>query len=69
MNITEIRTMSKDFLTPAEVASAMGCDPQSIRVGAKIRPNALGFPVSVVGSRVKIPREGFLRWYDGNTAT
>lgn len=69
MTIAEIRKSAKDFLTPAEVAPALGCDPQTLRVWARKKPEWLGFPVSVIGSRVKIPREGFLRWYDGDTAT
>ena len=62
MTLQEIAEMDRDFLTPAEVASAIGCDPQSIRVMARKAPEKLGFPVAVIGCRVKIPRRPFLRW-------
>ena len=65
MKIEEIRTSAKDFLTPADVAPALGCDPQTLRVWARKKPEWLGFPVSLIGTRVRIPRAGFLRWYDG----
>ena len=65
MTLNEIRSSEKAMLTPADIAEVIGADPQSIRTMAKKRPDLLGFPVCVVGSRTKISREGFLRWYDG----
>ena len=65
MTINEIRATDKPFLTPAEVGEAMGADPQAIRVTARECPWRLGFPVSVVGTRTKIPRKAFLDWFDG----
>ena len=65
MTLDEIRKSDKVMLTPADVAEVMGTDPQSIRVWARQTPWRLGFPVSVMGSRVKIPRTGFLNFIDG----
>ena len=65
MTIQEIRTSDKPFLTPAEVAEAMNADPQAIRVTARENPWRLGFPVAVIGTRTKIPRQAWLDWYDG----
>lgn len=65
MTIDEIRRSGKVMLTPKEAAEVIGCDPQSIRVCAKQQPWRLGFPVCVVGNRVKIPVEGFLRFLKG----
>ena len=65
MTIQEIRASDKPFLTPADVAEAMGADPQAIRVTARENPWRLGFPVSVIGTRTKIPRKAFLDWFDG----
>ena len=62
MTISEIRSSDKLFLIPSDVAPVLGCDPQNIRVAAQSRPELLGFPVSVVGNRVKIPRSPFLRF-------
>ena len=60
MTLEELRASDKVFLTPADVAPVLGCDPHSIRVAAHQRPELLGFPVIVIGSRVKIPRIPFL---------
>lgn len=49
------------FLTAAEVGRAAGISPDHIRVQARNNPAALGFPVTVVGSRVYIPRVPFLK--------
>lgn len=66
MTLDEIRASDKLMLTPADVAGALGCDAQSVRVAAKQRPDILGFPTSVIGSRVRIPRLAFLKWMEGN---
>lgn len=52
----------KEFLLPAEVAQVLGCSPQHIRVAAREKPELLGFPVIVIGTRVRIPRLAFLRF-------
>lgn len=65
MTLEEIRALDRDFLIPREVAPVLGVDPQDIRVCAKQCPERLGFNVAVIGSRVKIPRIGFLNWMDG----
>lgn len=67
MTIKEIRTTCKPFLTPADVAEAIGCDPQAIRVQAAKDPRLLGFPVMRTGTRTRIPREGFLKWVEGRS--
>ena len=66
MTIREIRESGKDFLTAADVAGAMGCDPHYLRVQAHEDSSKLQFPVCVTGKRIRIPREGFLRWYEGS---
>ena len=62
MTLDDIRKIDREYLTPAQVAEVLGCDPQGIRVWARQRPEGLGFPVCLVGSRVKIPRVPFLRF-------
>ena len=52
----------KNFFTAADVAGVVGCDPNNIRVVAHQRPELLGFPVTIMGSRVKIPKIPFLRY-------
>lgn len=65
MTLDEIRNSTKEVLTPAEVAEVLRCDPQDVRVAARQRPDLLGFNVTVVGTRVKIPRLAFIRWMEG----
>lgn len=67
MTIEEIRATDKAFLVPADVAPVLRCHPHTINLAAKLAPAQLGFPVCVVGRRVKIPTVGFLRWYEGRT--
>ena len=65
MTLQEMRDYPREFLTPAEVAPVLGCDPQDIRVAAKVHPERLGFNVAVIGTRVKVPRLAFIRWMEG----
>ncbi len=65
MTIKDIELMDVITLTPAQVASVLNSDPQQIRATAKQRPELLGFPVIIVGNRVKIPREPFLKFMRG----
>ena len=53
------------MLTPAQAASLIGCDPQGLRMTAREDPQSLGFPVVVIGSRVKIPRVPLIRFLGG----
>ena len=63
MNINDLP--NKPFLVPTDVAAFIGCNPYSINLQAQYKPEKLGFPVIVLGRRVKIPRDGFIRWYKG----
>ena len=65
MTLSEIKATDKPMLTPADIAGILGSDAQTIRVAARLKPELLGFPVCVIGHRVKIPRDGFLRWLNG----
>ena len=60
-----IKQSERLFLVPSEAAAIIGCDPNKIRVTAHQRPELLGFPVCVVGSRVKIPRIPFIQFIEG----
>lgn len=62
MTIDEMAASRELLLTPAEVAPILSCDPNVIRRQAQDDPSKLGFPVCVLGSRVKIPRVPFLRF-------
>ena len=62
MTLKELRELEREYLTAAQIAGVLGSDPQTIRVAARVDPQRLGFPVVVIGSRVKIPRVPFLRY-------
>lgn len=51
-------------LTPKQAAPALGCTPYYINLMAKDekKRSLLGFPVILVGKRVKIPRIPFLEY-------
>lgn len=65
MTMDEIRKVERDWLLASEVAPVMGVDPQSIRVAAKAAPEKLGFPVSIIGSRLRIPKKPFIEFMEG----
>lgn len=60
MTLRQIRESDKIYLTAADIADIVESDASSIRRQAQEDPGKLGFPVIVIGNRVKIPREGFL---------
>ena len=64
MTIEAIRKSTKIHLTAVDVAGILNVDPCAIRAQAHLDPRKLGYPVSVCGRRVKIPRIGFLHWLD-----
>lgn len=62
MTLKELRELEREYLTADQIAGVLGSDPQTIRTAARVDPQRLGFPVIVIGSRVKIPRVPFLRY-------
>jgi hypothetical protein len=65
MPISDIKKLDKEILTPNDIAPILGCDPNVIRRQAKEDIKSLGFPCSKVGSRVKIPKQAFIDWFEG----
>ena len=63
--LQEIKDCPKEMLVPTDIAGLLGCEPYSINLQARKDPKALGFPVVVLGSRVKIPKHGFIRFMEG----
>lgn len=62
MTYEEMLVSDKAFLLTEDVAELLGCKAYSINAQAQQDPAKLGFPVCVTGSRVRIPRLGFLHW-------
>jgi hypothetical protein len=61
-DLSKIEPFPEAFMDVEEVAKILNAHPQSIREQARNNPVALGFPVCVCGTRVRIPREGFWFW-------
>lgn len=66
MTLEEMRASDKVTVTPAEAASVLGCSPQGLRMTAREDPLSLGFPVTVIGTRVFIPRAPFVTFLTGS---
>jgi hypothetical protein len=62
MTLDDIERIPKPMLLATDVAPYLGCDDGLIRLQAQREPEKLGFPVIVMGSRVKIPKEGFVHY-------
>ena len=60
MTIEEIKKSDKVFLLPKDIAPVIGSNEQTIRVAARM--GMLGFPVTFMGNRTKIPRIPFLQY-------
>lgn len=69
MTIAELRKSALIYVTPADIADILHCDPHSIRVQAHADPSKLGFPVIVTGRRIRIPREPFLQHLQGRVCS
>lgn len=68
MTLDDLRRVDRAYLLAREVAPILGTDPHSVRVAARVAPDRLGFPVCVIGSRVKIPRRAFIAWMEGKSS-
>lgn len=64
MTIDQIKSSDRPYLTASDVADVLHCDPQTLRYQAQKNVSQLGFPASVAGKRLRIPRKPFLEWLD-----
>lgn len=63
--LNELEELDSEILTCQQVAPVLQANPQTIHQQAMERPELLGFPVIVCGTRVKIPRRAFLAFMRG----
>ena len=61
--LQELESTNVEFLNVADIAPLLDMDPQNIRSQAQADPQKLGFPVIVTGSRIRIPRLGFIHFW------
>lgn len=64
MTWNELKASEKPFVFAQDVAPIIGVSAHAIRVQARDNPEMLGFPVSVTGSRTRIPRPAFIRFVE-----
>lgn len=67
MSLSDIEALPGEILTCKQIAPVLGADPYTIHMQAMDDPYMLGFPVIVMGRRVKIPKAAFLRFMRGET--
>lgn len=65
MTLRDIEAVNAEFLTAGQIAPILGTNPNYIRLQAQRAPQKLGFPVVVLGTRVKIPKIPFLKFMRG----
>lgn len=67
MTLEQIRASTEIFLLAEDVAPLLrNSAPQSIRIQAHKDPAALGFPVTVLGTKTLIPRMAFIKFWEGS---
>ncbi|MEG0778796.1 MAG: hypothetical protein RSG55_08115 [Oscillospiraceae bacterium] len=62
MTIADIEKIDKNMLVATDIAPYLECNDGLIRLQAQNEPEKLGFPVIVMGTRVKIPKDGFIHY-------
>lgn len=62
MTLKDIEALPKELLLMEDVAAFLGANPQSLRDQAHKDPEKLGFPVIVIGARVKTPKAAFVHF-------
>lgn len=60
--LEDIERIASPVLLPRQIAAYLKCSPYTINCQAQQAPDRLGFPVIVAGSRVKIPKDGFINF-------
>ncbi len=68
LSLKDIAQLPGEMLTPEQVASVLEMNAHTIRVQAGQNPDVFGFPVMVVGTRVKIPKQPFLLYMRGESS-
>lgn len=65
MTLEDIEKNPKEFLTVTDIAPYLHSSPSTLRIQAREWPELLGFPVVIVGRRVKIPKTRFVQYFRG----
>lgn len=63
--LKEIEAIKSDMLIPRDVYGYLGVSQYRINCQAQKAPEKLGFPVTILGTRVLIPKDAFIAWAKG----
>lgn len=61
-DLSQIESVEEAWLDTDEVAKFLNTTPNTLRKQARQDPRSLGFPVCILGSSIRIPKDGFLFW-------
>jgi hypothetical protein len=68
MTLQDAKEMTTTTINAEAAGAILGASPQAIRIQARTAPEKLGFPVVVIGQRVKIPRLPFIAFVEGGNS-
>lgn len=63
--LNDLRDMEEDTITPAIAGDVLGCTGFLIGRMCHEEPDKVQFPFLCIGNKTIIPREGFIRWAEG----
>ena len=61
MTLNDLEKLDKEVLIPKDIAPILGCSPYSINVATRDGKNPFPFPIIRMGTRVKIPKQPFIK--------
>ena len=61
MTLDELEKLDKEVLLPKDIAPILGCTPYTINVATRDGKNPFPFPIIRMGTRVKIPKQPFIK--------
>lgn len=66
MTWQELKQSEKLFVTADDVSEVLNCDPQTLRLAVREKKELVGFNCSMIGKTLRIPRQAFIKWVEGN---
>lgn len=60
--LEQLINSDKAAFSPGDVAGVLGCDPHTLSLTARQKPERIRFPFYFSGNRMKIPKVTFLRF-------
>ena len=61
MTLNDIEKLDKEMLVPVDIAPILGCTPYTINLATRDGKNPFPFPIIRIGTRVRIPKQPFIK--------